>query len=300
MKAMKIFFLSILMIAATQGFAQKVDYLNPSKHTIARTDVIGVDHLNHDAIVLISGLTPGKEITVPGDDITQAIKKLWQQDLFNDVEVGYTKIDPVTDDIFMYIKLIDRPKISSAGGYKFTGDVSKGDADKLRDATDLYAGKTITEALKRNTINTVRGFYQEKGFFKCNVTCEESIDTNEFNARVLNFIVAKGERIKIAEINFINNEIPDNPELGKIKNMTSKLAVSDGGLRRTMKDTKRQGIMRIFSRSKFNKAAYERDKQAIIYKYNEIGLRDAYIIKDSVYYIDESHMAIDMYIDKGS
>jgi outer membrane protein insertion porin family len=300
MKALKIFFLSLLTIASSLTWAQKVDYLNPEKHTIARTDVIGVDHLNHDAIVLISGLTPGKEITVPGDDITQAIKKLWQQDLFNDVEVGYTKIDNITGDIFMYIKLLDRPKMSSRAAYRFTGDVSKGDADKLRDATDLYAGKTITEALKTNSINQIRGFYQEKGFFKCKVTCTESIDTSEFNARSLEFHVVKGERIKIKEINFINNEIPDNPDLGKIKNIQAKWAVSDGGLRRAMKDTKKQGIMRIFSRSKFNRAAYKRDKQAIIYKYNEIGLRDAYIIKDSVYYLDESHMAIDMYIDKGS
>ena len=58
--------------------------------------------------------------------------------------------------------------------------------------------------------------------------------------------------------------------------------------------------MRIFSRSKFNQTAYDRDKQAIIYKYNEVGLRDAYIIKDSVYDIDEKHMGIDIWIDKGN
>ena len=101
-----------MLLSLTTNFvvAQNPTYLNPTKHVIARTDVIGVPHLNHDAIVLISGLTPGKEITVPGDDITSAIKKLWEQDLFSDVEVGYTKIDNVSGDIFLYIKLQDRPK----------------------------------------------------------------------------------------------------------------------------------------------------------------------------------------------
>lgn len=296
MKLIKVLFLSLLMCFNLSAWSQKVDFMNPQKHTIARTDVLGVDHLNHDAIVLISGLTPGKEITVPGDDITQAIKKLWEQDLFSDVEVGYNKIDNVTGDIFLYIKLQDLPKLTK---YKFTGDVSKGEADKVKEEIDLYRGKMVTESLKRTTENQVRGFYQDKGFLKTKVTVTEVIDTNEFNARSLVIDVQKGERIKIKEINFYNNEIEPDPDKSKIKNLTTKWSVSDAGLRRAMKDTKRKGIMRIFSRSKFNEGAYERDKQNIIYKYNEIGLRDAYIIKDSVYQIDEKHMGIDIWIDKG-
>jgi len=296
MKLNKVILLSLLMIIQLSGFGQVVDFLNPKKHTIARTDVIGVDHLNHDAIVLISGLTPGKEITVPGDDITQAIKKLWEQDLFSDVEVGYNKIDNVTGDIFLYIKLQDLPKLTK---YKFTGDVSKGEADKVKEEIDLYRGKMVTESLKRTTENQVRGFYQDKGFLKTKVTVTEVIDTSEFNSRSLVIDVQKGQRIKIKEINFYNNEIEPDPEKSKIKNLTTKWSVSDAGLRRAMKDTKRKGIMRIFSRSKFNEGAYERDKKNIIYKYNENGLRDAYIIKDSVYQIDEQHMGIDIWIDKG-
>ena len=57
--------------------------------------------------------------------------------------------------------------------------------------------------------------------------------------------------------------------------------------------------MRIFKRSKYNYTAYERDKGIIIDKYNAIGLRDAIIVKDSVYQIDEKHMVIDIHIDQG-
>lgn len=296
MKLNKVLLLPLFVVFQFTGFSQVVDFLNPQKHTIARTDVIGVDHLNHDAIVLISGLNPGKEITVPGDDITQAIKKLWEQDLFSDVEVGYNKIDNITGDIFLYIKLQDLPKLTK---YKFTGDVSKGEADKVKEEIDLYRGKMVTESLKRTTENQVRGFYQEKGFLKTKVTVTEVNDTSEFNSRSLVIDVKKGERIKIQEINFYNNEIEPDPDKSKIKNLTTKWSVSDGGLRRAMKDTKRKGIMRIFSRSKFNETAYERDKRSIVEKYNGIGLRDAYIIKDSVYQIDEKNMGIDIWIDKG-
>lgn len=295
MKLLRFFFLFISMLALNQSYGQ--DYLNPTKHTIARTVVRGVDHLNHEAIVLISGLTPGKEITIPGDDVSQAIKKLWEQDLFADVEVGYDKIDQVTGDIFLYIELKDRPKLSK---FKFTGDVSKSDADKIREFIDLYNGKPVTESLKRNTINQINAFYQDKGFLKVKTTISEVMDTSEFNSQIFEINVIKSKRVKIKHINFYNNEIDPDPEKSKFANIKTKFSTSDGGLRRAMKDTKKQGIMRIFSRSKFNRTAYERDKQAIIYKYNEVGLRDAYIIKDSVYDIDEKHMGIDIWIDKGN
>ena len=200
MKVLKFLFLFISIFALNLSFGQ--DYLNPSKHTIARTVVRGVDHLNHEAIVLISGLTPGKEITVPGDDISQAIKKLWEQDLFSDVAVGYDKIDNVSGDIFLYIELKDRPKLTK---FKFIGDVSKSDADKIRDIIDLYNGKTVTESLKRNTINQINAFYQDKGFYKVETTIEELMDTTEFNSRIFEIDVTKGKRIKIKHINFYNN-----------------------------------------------------------------------------------------------
>lgn len=292
----KLLFLTLFSLTGILSFSQDIDYLSPSKHVIARVDVYGVDHLNADAIRLISGLTVGKEITVPGDDISQAIQKLWEQDLFSFVEVGYTKIDNVSGDIFLYIELRDRPKLS----YYFFGDnVSKGDADKIRENTDLYTGKTITESLKRVTKNQVRAFYQDKGFLNVEVDIEELMDTTEFNSRIFKINVKKNERVKIKYINFHGNEVEKDPEKGFFENIKIRSSVSDRGLRRSMEDTKQKGILRLFSRSKFNQTAYERDKKNLIYNYNAIGLRDAYIVKDSVYPIDEKHLGIDIWIDKG-
>ncbi|MEZ4922641.1 MAG: POTRA domain-containing protein [Crocinitomicaceae bacterium] len=272
------------------------DFMNPSKHTIARTVVTGVPHLNHEAIVLISGLTVGKQITIPGDDISQAIKKLWEQDLFSDVEIRCQNVDQVSGDIFLEIYLQDRPKLNT---YKFSDNVSNNEADKIRDVTDLYKGKTITESLKRNTANQIKSYYQDKGFLNVDVNILEEIDTTGFNSRNFIINVDKKEKVKIKHIIFHGNEMEKDPEKSFIQNIKLTTSVSDRGLRHSMKDTKQKGILRIFSRSKFNRTAYERDKKTIMGKYNANGLRDAQIIKDSVYVIDDKHLGIEIWIDQG-
>lgn len=299
--------IAIFSLCTINGFAQDYSggtiggdnsFLNPKKYTIAATRVDGVPYYDHDAIRLISGLTPGKEVTIPGQDITTAITKLWEQDLFSNVEVGIDGKPKPNGDIFLYIKLEGRSKLSR---FKFTGDVSKGEADKIREMVNLYSGKTITESLKMNTSNTVRGFYREKGYLRAKVDITEAADTQQFNSKVFYINVAKGNKIKIKEINFIGNEITEFEKgSSRFAKLKTKSSSSDGGLRRTMDDTKQRGIGRIFSRSKFNTAAFERDKAAIIEKYNAFGLRDAIILKDSVYDIDDKNIGINITIDQGN
>jgi len=276
------------------GGDDEFNYLNPKTYTIAATKIVGVPQYDHDAIRVISGLTPGKEIKLPGNEITKAINSLWNQELFSDVKIGADKI--IGNEVFLYISLTGRPKLF---GYKFHG-AKKNEGDKLREIVNLYAGKTISESLSSNTSNIVRGFFQEKGYLNATVKIVESPDTASFNSINYDIYIDKGERIKIQSINIHGNEDVDLSQFdSKFKQFTKKLSVSDNGIRRSMKDTKQKGILRIFSRSKFNKTAYERDKKAIIDKFNGVGLRDIEIITDSVYTIDEKHIAIDIFIEKG-
>jgi len=269
-------------------------FLEPKKYTIASTQVLGVDNLDHDAIRIVSGLTVGKQITIPGQDISKAIETLWAQDLFSDVQIGYDKI--YKDEIFLVIKLVGRPKLK---GYKFEG-IRKGEEDNLKEIINLTPGQTITESLLTNTRNIIKGYYNDKGFYNAKIDIAEKVDTSGYNLRNLTIKVDKGERVKIGVINVYDNEVvSSNPEDKFIKKFKTKLSFSDGGIRRSMKDTKQKGIMRVFKRSKFNVTAFERDKLAIIEKYNSVGLRDAAIVRDSVYQIDEKTMGIDIYIDKG-
>jgi outer membrane protein insertion porin family len=276
------------------GGTTDFDFLSPKKYTIAANKIVGVPQYDHDAIRVITGLTPGKEITIPGDDVTKAIKALWDQDLFSDIEIGADKI--IGDEIFLYVKLAGRPKLSQ---YRFFG-TKKGENDKLREIIDLYSGKTISESLPSNTENTIRGYFQEKGYLNASVDIEQIPDTAEFNSMKFHINVDKGEKIKIESINIYGNEDVDLTQYdSKIKRKIKGLSISDGGIRRGMKDTKQTGIARIFSRSKFNQTAYERDKKSIIEIFNGVGLRDVSIINDSIYTVDEKHIAIDIFIEKG-
>lgn len=277
--------------------SNEFNYLSPQKYTISSVVIQGVENYDHDAIRVISGLTIGKKITVPGDDFSKAIKSLWDQDLFADIEIGYNNIDEINQEIFLYIKLVGRPKLSY---FKFDESLKKGEVDKIREIIDLYTGKTITEPLKMNTENLVRGFFQEKGYLRAKVNIEEHNDTSQFNSKYFKINVDKGNKIKIEEINIIGNENVDLTHYeSTFKRKTVELGVSDGGVRRSMKDTKQTGIARIFSRSKFNKTAYERDKRIIVEKFNAVGLRDVNIEKDSIYDIDDKHIGIDIYINQG-
>lgn len=268
-------------------------FLAPKKYTIAATRVEGVDFLDGDAIRLVSGLTVGKKVTIPGPDISKAIQTLWEQDLFSDVQIGYDKI--IGDDIFLVIKLQGLPKLNQ---YRFFG-IRKGEEDNLREIIDLYNGKPITESLLSNTENIIKSYYNEKGFLRAEVNIDQVSDTMGFNSRNLHINVKKNKKVKIKYIRVYDNEVESDADASIIKRVKNNISYSDGGIRRSMKDTKQKGIMRIFKRSKFNQTAFDRDKLAVIDKYNAIGLRDAAIVRDSVYDIDEKHMGIELYIDKG-
>lgn len=293
----------IVLVITTNASAQILignsDYLKPTKHRIAGVRVEGAPEFDESAIILISGLTVGKEVTIPGEDISNAIKKLWEQELFSDVQILMDGSPKPNGDVYLIIKVAGRPTLS---GYTWAqnGEVSKSDGDKLNEMINLFPGKRITESMVLNTQNIVRGFYQEKGYLYCNVTVTQVVDTNLYDARKFLITVEKGEKIKIAYINIYGNELEEiDPNESKYEQWRSKNKVSDGSLKRSMKDTKEKGIMRIFKRSKFNRTAYNRDKAAIEERYNAIGLRDARIIKDSVYKIDDKHIAIDIYVDQG-
>lgn len=299
---MKLRFLYLLTLLCV-GFSvigqinnSEINFLEPKEFTIASLVVQGVDNYDHDAIRVISGLTIGDKINVPGEDFSKAIKNLWDQNLFSNVEVGYTDIDEVNEEIFLYIQLTGRPKLTR---FSFKG-IKKTEVEKIREIIDLQSGDVITESLKKNTERLVRGFFKEKGYLNAKATIVEEIDTIAFNSRKFNIAVDKGERIKIQHINIYGNE---NVELSQyesfIKRRIVKFGVSDKGIRKSMKDTKQKGILRLFSRSKFNQTAYDRDKNSIVEKFNGIGLRDANILRDSVYTIDEKHIGIDIHIEQG-
>lgn len=254
-----------------------IDYKSPKSYELGPIRVEGADNYDENAIKLIAGLRQGQEITIPGDKVTTAIRNLWKEGLFSDVEIYAEK--EVLGVLYLVIKVTPRPKLSR---YNFVG-VNKREADKIREEIDLFSGKTITENLLFQTQSKVKGFYREKGYYNVNVDIKRSIDTLITNSEIFTINVVKGKKVKIKTIS-----IEGNTE------------IKDWKLRMAMKDTKKKNLLRITKRSKFSESAYKRDKAALLAKFNGVGLRDAIITHDSVYQIDEKNIGIDIKIDEGS
>jgi outer membrane protein insertion porin family len=252
-------------------------YETPQKYELGPIRVVGADNFDANAIKLIAGLRQGQEITIPGEDITKAIRNLWDEGLFSTVSIEMEK--EVAGVAYLVIKLSPRPKLSR---FKFKG-INRREADKIREEIDLASGKTITENLLFNTRNKIKGYFREKGYYNVNVTINRVRDTLINNSEIFLIDINKGQKVRIKEININGTE-----------------SIPEWKLRRAMKDTKKAAFWRVFKRSKFSSSAYERDKQAMIEKLRSVGLRDVEITSDSVYLLDDRNLAIDINVYEGN
>lgn len=252
------------------------DFKSPKEYEIGPIRVEGADNFDHNAIRLIAGLRQGSKIMIPGEKITKAVKNLWDEGIFSDVEISAEK--EVAGVIYLVIKLTPRPKLSR---FRFTG-IKKRDIDKLREEIALYSGKTITENLVFATKSKIKGYFREKGYYTAKVDIKRVKDTLINNSEIFHIHVNKGEKVKIEELTFEGNN-----------------SVKTWKLRLAMKDTKQKAFWRFFKRSKYSESAYKRDKEAMMAKFTKVGLRDAEIVFDTVYLADSKSMRINIKIDEG-
>ncbi len=253
-----------------------VNYRSPQQYEIGPIRVEGADNYDHQAIKLIAGLRQGQKIYIPGDQISKAIKNLWAEGLFSDVEILADK--EVAGVIFLVIKIQPRPKLSR---FKFKG-IIKREADKLREEISLFSGKTITENLVYQTESKIKGYFREKSFYGVTVKINRMVDTLMNNSEIFLIDINKGERIGVKKINIEGN-----------------LSIPDWKLKMAMKDTKEKKLWRFFKRSKFTEGTYTKDKDAMLAKFNAVGLRDAHIEFDTVYLKNSKNLMIDIRINEG-
>jgi outer membrane protein insertion porin family len=260
----------------TETRLSKIDYSKPREYEIGGITVTGIQYLDQNVLVNLSGLQVGQTIMVPGDAITNAINKLWKHGLFGDIEISATKI--IDNKIFLNIYLKERPRLSK---FNFVG-VTKSQADDLRDEVKLTRGSQVTDDMISLTSRKVNEFFIKKGYYDVETNIVQTDDTLMPNTVILTINVDKKERIKIHEIVFEGNEV-----------------LKKGKLRRAMKETKQKTWYNIFKSSKYIESNFEKDKNAIITKYNEKGYRDAAITFDSVYRYDKKTLNLIVRISEG-
>lgn len=254
-----------------------IDYAQPQQYRIAGITVSGANFLDPTALISVTGLKVGDEITVPGEDISRAIQKLWEQGILGDVEVFITKIEG--DRIWLNFSLKERPRLAD---YTFSG-INKSQADALKGKVPLQKGKIVTDAVLNSTRNAIRKYYNEKSYLNAKVNIKQSPSTTLPNSVVLDIAVDKGDKVKIGDIEIVGNE-----------------AFSDKKLQRQLKKTKEKRFYKIFTSSKYQKDEYENDKDLLIDFYNSEGYRDATIVSDSVYRISDDRLGIRITVDEGN
>ncbi len=290
-----LFSLSILsnVVYGQTIIGNQIDYAAPLNYRIAGITVLGSEFTDVQAIKLFSGLQEGDEITIPGDEITDAIRKLWKQRLFTDI--GIYAAEFRGNEVFLVISLRESPRMTK---YVING-IKKSEADNLREKLDLRTMTISTANVKNNAIKTIKDYYIEKGYYGATVSISERPDATLQNGVILVFDVNKGNRVKIEEINIEGAGIAmEQRELLFLKTKKMYPVMSVKAIKRTMKETKERGFKRIFKSSKYLDDKYQEDKQKIIAKYNKKGFRNAKIATDSVYKISNDRIGIYMKIEE--
>jgi len=272
----------------------ELDYFSPKEYEIGNIVITGADHLDHPSIILISGLSVGEKVMIPSDKITNAIDNLWKQNIFDDVQILVDRIEGRT--IFLNYALVSKPRMAS---FKFAGTkVKRSDGDKIRENLNLMRGDIVSENLKINSINIIKDYYFDKGYYNTEVSVEQTKDTSTTRNDVnLTFHIEKGEKVKIKDV-IVNGSKSLKGTWWKLNGTNSQSVV-----RSQMKDTKRYRWWRIWKSSRFQEKNYITDKQAIIKKYNDEGFRNARIVSDSVYLVKDKkgkqNLIVELDIEEG-
>ncbi len=284
MRISKIVLASLLLFMTFGAWGQQkgsdvvVDYNRPKKYIVGGVGVEGNNYLSPDQILQVTGLQKGMEITVPSEEITSIVNRLWLQRYFDDVAVVVDSIVPATDTAFFKIRIVERPRVSR---WTFSG-VKSGEEKELLERLNLKRGGEFSEYVSKTSTDIIKRYYKEKGFLNVKVDVNTKRDTVIRSAIRVQFAVDRGQKVKIKTITFNGVE-----------------SVKEGKLVRSMKKTKDKRLMNFFSSKKFNEGEYDNDKRSLISKLNESGYRDARIVKDTMYYVEPGRLQIDFDIDEG-
>ena len=284
MRMCRIIFLSLLLViscplwAQQSGSSVEVDYNNPKKYIVGGVSLEGNQYLSPDQILQVASLQKGMEVTVPSEELSNIVTRLWMQRYFEDVAVSIDSITPTRDTAFFKISIIERPRVSR---WVFSG-VKSGEEKELRERLNIRRGGEFSEYVAKTSSDIIKRYYKEKGFYNVKVDVNTKRDTVIQSAIRVQFAVDRGEKVKIQKITFKGAD-----------------HVKESKLVKSMKKTRDKRLQNFFSSKKFQEKEYDNDKRSLIAAFNEAGYRDARIVKDTMYYIEPNRLQIDFEIDEG-
>ena len=248
----------------------------PRLYYIRNVNVHGVQYLNPEILKSSAGLIAGDSVYLPSNFISNAISRLWSQRFFSDVKIG-AEIEG--DSLDLEVLLKERPRVYN---WEFEG-ISKGKKKDLLEKLKLKRGSELSDYVIDKNKKLIHNYWAEKGFRNTEVDVRIDNDTlRPGQAVTVTFLIDRKEKVKIGKINFVGNE-----------------QFNDKRLRRTFKKTHQKSI-NFFKGAKLNENDYEADKELLIDFYNSRGYRNATIVRDSIYPINEKRLGIDLEVSEGN
>ncbi|MDR0953928.1 MAG: BamA/TamA family outer membrane protein [Rikenellaceae bacterium] len=247
---------------------------NPRPYIIKDIVVHGTQNVDPELIVSLSQMHRGDTVTLPGEYLIDATRRLWSLQQYSDVK---TLVQTDADSAYIHVYLTQQPLVSR---WEFDG-VRKGESSALLEKLDIKRGLPLTDFRVKTFTNLIKEYFYGKSFLNVDVKLQTRTDTTMRNSIIATFVIDKKEKVKIGKVDFAGND-----------------HFKARRLRRTLKKTNQKSI-NIFKSSKFNEKEYETDQANVIDFYNSKGYRNAMIVSDSIYPINDRRIGIKMNVEEG-
>ncbi len=260
-----------------QSALEVLDLSIPQEYRIGGITVVGAEYTDVQAIKLFSALQIGASITIPGERLGDAIKSLWDQDLFADISIEAAELRD--RDLYLVIRVKELPRLTR---YSIAG-VNRSEQETVRGKIDFTTGRIVNENVLAVATKRIKDHYRDKGFLDINVDIVQEIDSTFSNGTIVRVNIDKGTKIKVDRIT-----------------LNGIHAFETDKVKRKMKSTKEKKWWRFYKSSKYIAEDFETDQQAIISLYNNEGYRNARITNDSIYRTDEGLVVLTLDIEEGN
>ena len=294
-----------------------ISYTNPKTYEVAEIKVEGEKYLDEIALKSLAGIKVGDKISIPGESISGAIKKLWKQGIIGDIKIIVNKIED--EKVYLSIVLKERPRLST---FEING-IGRTQKSELTEKINLIRGRIVTDAVIKNTQNTIENYFKKKGFFNTIVDVKQETDTIVSNSIKLKINVSKSKKVKFNNINFIgNSEFSDAKLKGKLKKsgervripifkeifkkstellkpknlFGSKYGISLKDLTKFITDNAKINLLKS---SKYITSELDNDKDNLISFYQSKGYRDIKILDEKISR-DGDYVDLELTLDPGN
>ena len=255
----------------------------PRSCIIGGISVHGVEGYEDYMLTGLSGLQVGQQISLPGSEITEAVKRYWRRGLFSKVTISADSI--VGDTVYLALNLALRPRVSTINYY----GIKKSEREDMEAKLGIMKGSQITPNMIDRAKILAKKYFDDKGYKNAEINIQQRDDVTGKNQVILDVNIDKHDKMKIREIIIEGNK--------SLKSSKIKGGLFKKGVLTKMNEA---GKLSSFLKSKkFTDERYKTAKQNLIDKYNELGYRDMTIVEDSVWNVDENHVNIYMKIDEG-